>query len=163
MGVAPDPSLIVGAASYSFDAGYLAGQSMLASGLAFDAVFCLDDQLAVGAARAFREAGLKLPADVALAGYCDYDVSGYVEPPLSSVRVPLVSMALEATNILVRSIRRQTTDTERVRFRPELVLRTSTTDRPEVQVEAIDPPGAAAEDGARELVGVLIDPRDARR
>jgi LacI family transcriptional regulator len=163
MGVVPDPALIVGAASYSLDAGYLAAQSMLASGLAFDALFCLDDQLAVGAARAFREAGLKLPADVALAGYCDHDVSDYVEPPLSSVRIPLVSMALEATNMLVRSIRRQTTETERVTFRAELVLRASTTGRREVQVDGLDPSYQAAHDGPRELVSLNIDPRGIRR
>jgi LacI family transcriptional regulator len=163
MGVTPDPTLIVGADSYSFDAGYLAGQAMLAAGLAFDAVFCLDDQLAVGAARAFREAGLDLPRDVALAGYCDYDVSAYIDPPLSSVRIPLVSMAREATHILVRSIHHQTMDTERVTFRPELVLRASSTGRREEQVEPIDPPCEAAHDGARELVSLNIDPRRARQ
>ena len=99
-----------------------------------------------------RRLGIQVPDEMAVVGVDNDDViCDLCDPPLSSVRIPLVSMAREATHILVRSIQHQTTDTERATFRPELVLRASTTDRRAEQVQLIDPRCEAAENRAPAL------------
>jgi DNA-binding LacI/PurR family transcriptional regulator len=84
-GLAADPALQADAES-SEKAGYEAMRSLLERGAAFDAVFAASDLIAVGALRALAERGLRVPRDVALAGFDDIPMAGFVNPPLTTVR-----------------------------------------------------------------------------
>ncbi|AZZ50310.1 LacI family DNA-binding transcriptional regulator [Rathayibacter rathayi] len=65
--------------------GAEAMRRVLASGLDFDAVFALNDTLALGAMRALQEAGVRVPDEVAVIGFDDIDEARYCSPSLSSV------------------------------------------------------------------------------
>lgn len=69
----------------SQEAGYRAMKQYLASHPAPQALYCVMDTLAIGACRALRDAGLKIPGDIALLGVGDNSSSLYIEPPLSTV------------------------------------------------------------------------------
>ncbi len=73
---------------FSQEAGYQAGLKLIASGLHPTAVFAASDTLAIGAMRAFKENGLRIPQDMAIIGYNDMGVAGMVDPPLTTVAAP---------------------------------------------------------------------------
>lgn len=65
--------------------GYEALETLLARGVAFDAVFAASDLIAIGAMRALADHGLRVPDDVALAGFDDIPMASFVNPPLTTV------------------------------------------------------------------------------
>ena len=66
--------------------GYEAACSLLERGVAFDAIFAASDLIAIGAMKALHERGLEVPADVAVAGFDDIPMAGFVNPGLSTVQ-----------------------------------------------------------------------------
>ena len=78
----PATSLIRG--DWSAESGYRAGLE-LAGGRTATAVFAANDQMALGALRAFDEAGLRVPEDISVVGYDDQPEAAYFVPPLTTV------------------------------------------------------------------------------
>jgi LacI family transcriptional regulator len=108
-------------------AGQEAGRSLLEDGLP-EAIFCANDLLALGVLRELLQAGVKVPADVALIGYDDIEFSAAAAVPLSSVRQPTYRLGRIATDLLLE----ECDDPEghahqQIMFQPELVVRESTT------------------------------------
>jgi len=87
---------VVVAGDFTEETGYRAGQEMLSRKVRPAAVFAANDMMAVGCMHAFREAGLRVPQDIALAGFDDIPVARYVAPPLSTVRVRIVDLGRSA-------------------------------------------------------------------
>ena len=78
----PATSLIRG--DWSAESGYRAGLE-LARGRTATALFAANDQMALGALRAFDEAGLRVPEDISVVGYDDQPEAAYFVPPLTTV------------------------------------------------------------------------------
>jgi len=102
-GVTLDPNLIV-QGDWSYQSGYRAMQELVARKVSFSAVFAQNDQMAIGAIRALREAGRRVPQDVAVVGYDDIPVAEYVDPPLTTVRQPMREVGEVATRLLIQAI-----------------------------------------------------------
>ena len=85
-GVVSDPGLIA-EGDFTEAGGYRAMQQFLARRP--DAVFAASDIMAIGALRALREAGLRVPEDVAVVGFDDLPQAARTEPPLTTVRQPI--------------------------------------------------------------------------
>jgi DNA-binding LacI/PurR family transcriptional regulator len=83
-GITADPRLCRGAISTEAD-GYAAARDLLASGVLFDGVFAGSDLIAIGAMRAFAEAGLNVPAEVAIIGFDDIPAASVTNPPLTTI------------------------------------------------------------------------------
>ena len=60
------------------------------------AIMCGDDLLALGALQAARIRGLRVPGDVAVTGFNDFEFAQFADPPLTTVRVPATSSAASA-------------------------------------------------------------------
>lgn len=90
-----------------------------------DAVFAASDQLALGAWRAIREAGLQVPHDIALVGFDDLLPAGAGRPQLTTIRQPVARLGREAVNVLLDVIENGPTPQRRVIFDTELVIRES--------------------------------------
>jgi len=73
---------------FSSAGGYAAAQELLASGYRFSALFCANDEMALGALSYFHEAGIRVPQDVSVIGYDDIPAAAYSAPRLSSVHIP---------------------------------------------------------------------------
>ncbi|MBO4637215.1 MAG: LacI family DNA-binding transcriptional regulator [Clostridiales bacterium] len=67
------------------------------------AIFAGSDAMAIGAVKAIREAGLAVPDDISVIGINDSNMSSFVEPPLTTVKVPSYDMGQYAANILLMS------------------------------------------------------------
>ena len=66
-----------------------------------DGVFCQSDQIALGAIRAIREQGLRIPEDIAIIGFDDMAIALASDPPLSSIATPCREIGMQACNILL--------------------------------------------------------------
>ncbi|MEM1117804.1 MAG: LacI family DNA-binding transcriptional regulator [Bacteroidota bacterium] len=102
-GLDADPDLVI-AGDFTEAAGYAAGQALAALDARPTAVFAANDAMAIGALRAFREAGLDVPADLALAGFDDILVARYVTPALTSVHVPIHEMGARAVEAVLAAV-----------------------------------------------------------
>jgi LacI family transcriptional regulator len=100
---------------------------LLASGAEFDAVFCGSDQIARGAADALRAVGRRVPEDVALVGFDNWDVMAEgCQPPLTSIDMNLEGLGRSAAEMLLAAI--NGTPSPGRHARPcQLVVRESTT------------------------------------
>jgi LacI family transcriptional regulator len=68
------------------------------------AIFAANDSMAIGLLCAFREAGLRVPEDFAIAGFDDIPIARFITPPLTSVRVPIAELGERATAILLDAV-----------------------------------------------------------
>jgi LacI family transcriptional regulator, galactose operon repressor len=99
-GVQADPRLAVHG-DFTRDGGYEATRSMLSSGAAFTAIYAANDQMAVGALAALREAGLRVPEDVSLVGFDDIPTIRDLLPRLTTIRVPMREMGRRSMQIAI--------------------------------------------------------------
>jgi DNA-binding LacI/PurR family transcriptional regulator len=84
--------------------GYVAAQALLARRVSFTAAFCNNDEVAIGALRAFREAGLRVPEDVAMVGFDDIEAAEFAATPLTTVAQPVEEQARAAVERLFTRI-----------------------------------------------------------
>jgi DNA-binding LacI/PurR family transcriptional regulator len=77
---------------FTRESGVTAMRELLAHDPRLDAVFVASDMMAYGALLALRAAGRAVPSDVAVIGFDDFEISRYSEPPLTTVRQPIVDM-----------------------------------------------------------------------
>jgi LacI family transcriptional regulator len=68
------------------------------------ALFAANDSTAIGALSALRDAGLRVPADMAVVGFDDVPIARYVSPPLTSVRVAMPELGARAADTLVAAL-----------------------------------------------------------
>jgi DNA-binding LacI/PurR family transcriptional regulator len=108
--------------------GYVATQKLLASTVPFTALVAFNDVSAIGAIRALREAGRRVPEDVSVVGFDDIQSAAFQNPALTTVRQPLWKMgALAAETLLKRIAAGAGADyPRRLTVEPELVVREST-------------------------------------
>jgi len=95
-------------------------------GVDFTALVCFNDLSAIGAIRALKDHGLRVPEDVSVVGFDDLESAAYHNPSLTTIRQPLRQMGAVASRILLQRIRGQAVFPDAVPILPELVIREST-------------------------------------
>jgi DNA-binding LacI/PurR family transcriptional regulator len=119
---ATEPEVIT--ADWSARSGYEIGQK-LATRDDVTAVFCGNDNIAVGLVRALTEQGRQVPDDISVVGFDDVPEAGYYLPPLTTVRQEFLELGRSALSALVERISGAGEVGRRVRVAPELVVRAS--------------------------------------
>ena len=94
-----DESLMI-TVDNSIEGGYLGAKKLLTEGKKPDAVFCTSDNIAFGAMDAMKDAGVKIPEDIALAGYGNYKMSNMMEPKLTTCEIPAHKMGVYGARLL---------------------------------------------------------------
>ena len=89
---------------YSYEDGYRATQKLLASGRQFTALFAVADVIAIGAIRALKEAGLRVPEDVSVMGFDGLPLGSFTVPQLSTVVQSTELLAQNSVDILIDCI-----------------------------------------------------------
>ena len=95
-----DPNLDYETARFSYLEGYRATQNLLSRGRNFTALFAMSDVMAIGAIRALRDAGLRIPEDVSVMGLDGLTIGEYTTPRLSTVAQPVDSLAEHSLALL---------------------------------------------------------------
>jgi len=119
---------LVAHAHYSLETGQAAATRLVTAGAT--AIVCASDLMALGAVRAVRRAGLRVPEDVSVIGYDDSALMNSVDPPLTTVRQPIDPMARMVIELLVSQVAGSASAPDEYLFEPELVVRASTAPRP---------------------------------
>lgn len=122
--IAVDESLI-GRGGFAANIAADAIRQLLLDGVEFDAVFCGDDTASIGVMDALREHGLRIPEDVALAGFNDDYMSQYITPALTTVRAPVQRSGFEAAEKLLKLIEGKQVQMHS-ELSTELIIRAST-------------------------------------
>lgn len=114
-------------AAFDEGAGHDAMQRLLDVPELPTAVFTSNFNQAIGAAAAAREAGIRIPEDLSLVTYDDDPISGYLFPPLTTIRMPMHEMGMTAVDAILDRIEgRGAAEDITVPTPPELVVRSST-------------------------------------
>lgn len=124
-GIEYDESLLF-AGDFTLQAGFEAAGRMLALDSRPTAVFCENDETAMGAVQGFKKAGLKVPDDISVAGFDNIDFAAYCDPPLTTIAQPAEAFGRTAVNLLVDLLEGKLTTTPKVIMPFELILRGST-------------------------------------
>ncbi|WP_203778337.1 LacI family DNA-binding transcriptional regulator [Paractinoplanes rishiriensis] len=109
---------------FGVEGGEVAADRLMKQGVT--AIVCASDLMALGAIRAVRRRGLSVPRDVSVIGFDDSPLIAFTDPPLTTMRQPVTSMAVAAVRSLVDEINGHGAPHSEYLFRPELVVRQST-------------------------------------
>ncbi|MDV5143796.1 LacI family DNA-binding transcriptional regulator [Streptomyces sp. SBC-4] len=125
-GLAPDEALVANG-DFTEEGGRRAMRELLDRRPGLDAVFAASDVMAAGARGVLREAGRRVPEDVALVGVDDSAVARHMDPPLTSVRQPIEEMGRTMARLLLQEISEPSEPDEQPRrmLPTELVVRGS--------------------------------------
>lgn len=110
---------------FTMESGHVCMADLLALPVRPRAVFAANDEMALGALRAVKEQGLRVPDDVAVVGFDDILVSSYVSPRLSTVRRPCLTLGGIAVDLLFGLMKAR--KSHRLLLPTEIVLRESFT------------------------------------
>ncbi len=125
-GLKPDETLLR-EGDYTPISGYEQTRALLLDGGEMDAVMCGNDQMAIGAIRALREAGLRVPEDVAVMGFDNNFPGTLISPSLSTMSVPKQRMGQEAVELLLWRIQQgESAPTRMIELDANLIVRQST-------------------------------------
>lgn len=126
-GIAIDPAWLVRIQN-GYHESYRATQQLLS--LPLDrrptAVFAFSDLMAMGVMNAADDAGFAVGRDLAVIGFDDAPVAGYLRPPLTSLRQPIGEVGERMVTILIDMVRSQTTEPVQELLSPQLIVREST-------------------------------------
>ena len=124
-GVPIDPQLI-SHGEFHVEEGIDRGRALLALSDRPTAIFAGNDLQALGVYQAAREARLHIPEDLSVVGFDDLPVAQWVGPPLTTVRQPLVEMAVAAAELVLGMANGEAPAQARLELATELVVREST-------------------------------------
>lgn len=94
-----------------------------------DAIFCANDRTARGALEVLEARGVRVPEDVALAGFDDLEFAAQLDPPLTTIRQGVDQQGAEAARTLIKLLQDPAGGPRRVLMPAELVIRQSTVGR----------------------------------
>ncbi|MFD7441408.1 LacI family DNA-binding transcriptional regulator [Streptomyces sp. NPDC059909] len=122
----PSDERLIAPADFTEEGGRRAMRALLERRPDLDAVFAASDVMAAGARQVLREAGRRIPDDVALIGFDDSAVARHMDPALTSVRQPIEEMGRTMAGLLIQQIAaRGTADRPQMVLPTELVVRDS--------------------------------------
>jgi LacI family transcriptional regulator len=94
-------TLWIAESDFSPEGGWAAASELVASNRQFTALFCANDEMAVGALSYFQQAGIAVPAQVSVLGYDDTPSAEFSAPRLSTVHIPWRDVTLSGLNALL--------------------------------------------------------------
>ena len=103
-----DPERQYACARFSMSGGYHAMTQLLDRCPGLTAVFAMSDVMAVGAIRAIRDRGLRVPEDVSVMGFDGIDLGRYLTPQLTTIRQDADALACQSVEQLLRCIEQET-------------------------------------------------------
>lgn len=118
---------------FTASSGYAAAKSLMDLENPPTAIFCSNDEMAIGAMKAVQDMGLRVPYDVSIIGFDDISKASIVDPPLTTIRQPLLEMGENAATLVVDLINGTKIHKTCVVLQTELVVRGSCARREQTQ------------------------------
>jgi DNA-binding LacI/PurR family transcriptional regulator len=105
--------------------GYRSMDALIRDGAMPEAIFAVNDPVAIGAYQRIKEAGLRIPDDIAILGFSNSTIASLVDPPLTSIEQPSFDMGSRSAEILLDIIDGRTTVPRTLVLETKLVVRKS--------------------------------------
>jgi LacI family repressor for deo operon, udp, cdd, tsx, nupC, and nupG len=128
VGIKYHASLVVDG-DFSLASGFEAAQSFAAMSPRPTAVFCMNDEMAFGLMHGLKRLGLRVPAEISVAGFDDIEFARYADPPLTTIAQPAEEIGRTAMSALYGLLTRSQHDHKDYVLPTELVVRESTAPR----------------------------------
>lgn len=125
-GIEPTEALITYADGWNPAEGERAMNRLLSEGTPFTAVFGCTDRLATGALRSIKNVGKRVPEDISIVGFDDVEMARILDPPLTTVQLPMFELGYEAARLLSEVREEELFRPRQVVLTVELVERGST-------------------------------------
>lgn len=106
--------------------GYNSMDSLLKEDMIPDAIFAVNDPVAIGAFQRIKEAGLRIPDDIAIVGFSNNKITSLVDPQITTVDQPSFEMGRKAAEILISTIEDKTIEPKTLVLDAKLIVRGST-------------------------------------
>lgn len=125
-GLEVEPALVTFAGAFTEDAGRRAAGLLIERGWPFTAIVAGNDLIALGCIDGLTAAGLNCPKDISVTGYNDMPLVDRLDPPLTTIHIPLAEMGAYAARMLIRHLEGEPSKPQTVRLVPQLRARGST-------------------------------------
>jgi DNA-binding LacI/PurR family transcriptional regulator len=126
-GVALNTESVAIVPDFTLESGHRGAQQLIdqKDGGPITGILAASAKLAIGALKAIRERGLKVPDDIALIAADDQEIAALIEPPLTALRLPAYEMGVQSYLALRQLIEGQTPDRSAIRLGTDLIIRQS--------------------------------------
>ena len=121
----PFSNSYVAPVSFSSNGGYTGASRLLTQQPDLTAIFCGNDITAIGAIRAIKDHGLKIPKDISVISIDDIDTAQYLSPTLTTIQIPVEAMGSMAAKVLIDRINGGHTLPMKINFPCHLAIRES--------------------------------------
>jgi LacI family repressor for deo operon, udp, cdd, tsx, nupC, and nupG len=122
-----DRHMVVMNGDFSIDSGVVAGERLLGRTRPPTAIFCLNDEMAMGVIHTARRRKIRIPDDLSVVGVDDIRYARYTDPPLTTVAQPMRQMGENAVRVLLDLLNnRDPSPPDQVVLPHTLVVRAST-------------------------------------
>ncbi|HOO75476.1 MAG TPA: substrate-binding domain-containing protein, partial [Tepiditoga sp.] len=111
---------------FSLNSGYKIAKEVIQENNDITAVFCANDDMAIGAIAAIKDLNLNIPEDISVIGFDDIDMANYIKPRLSTVRQDHYGIGEKATELLIDIIKNKKAKIKKIYMDYELIIREST-------------------------------------
>ncbi|WP_423822307.1 LacI family DNA-binding transcriptional regulator [Salinisphaera sp. SPP-AMP-43] len=124
-GLAYDATLLQ-PGDFTPQSGYAGARALLERSERPTAIFCESDEMAIGALQGIKQAGLRVPDDISLAGFDDIEFARYCDPPLTTISQPAEDFGEAAVDMLIAVLEQQPLDVAHRILPYRLLIRDST-------------------------------------
>ncbi|MCP5381170.1 MAG: LacI family DNA-binding transcriptional regulator [Kordiimonadaceae bacterium] len=111
---------------YSFRSGMTATRLLMKNRIPPSAIFCMNDEMAIGTIKQVKLMGLKVPDDISVAGFDNISFAEYCDPPLTTISQPAEEFGSKAMSTLYRIINQEGTIKKNIFLDFDLIIRNST-------------------------------------
>ncbi|MBT5073893.1 MAG: LacI family DNA-binding transcriptional regulator [Kordiimonadaceae bacterium] len=119
-----DTNITVG--DYSISSGTLAANDLFKNKTPPSAIFCMNDEMAIGAIQQAKKNGLNVPNDISIAGFDDISFAEFCDPPLTTISQPAEEFGTKAMSMLYDVINGNEPENKNTYLPFELIIRDST-------------------------------------
>lgn len=121
-----DNQLVIRSSGMSFDDGAIAAKQLIKRDVSIEAIFACTDTVAIGAMNYLQDNNIRIPADIAVAGFSGTVLSQIVRPSLTTVEQPLLKMGEVCAELLLEKINTPSIKNRTVTLDAEIKYRAST-------------------------------------
>jgi len=116
---------MVGIGNFTPQSGYRVAQNLLSLKNPPTAIFVASDVVAFGVIDAVKKKGMKIPADMALVGFDNINLSEYFDPPLTTINLPGFDIGMNAAHLLINNIEGEEKKSRKIILDANMIIRRS--------------------------------------
>lgn len=112
--------------NYTLESGFMAINDLQAEGISFTAILACNDVMAIGAIKALKQSGRKIPDEIEVIGFDNIKICNMLEPILTTIEQPIYELGQKATELLLMLIDGKKLRKKNFRLQAKLILRETT-------------------------------------